>query len=355
MRSRRWGSPEVDSLVELTSIDIDVWRRNGIEFEEEVPFALCFNQGKVEFNSAELIRSLFDKRREAKRLKKLALSNSLKLLMNSVYGKTIQKANDSSVTIYRGSFDQMISRVSKYYNRIEHVLKIQESEDGKHDVYYIKKFEPSRTYSSLCHFGCLLLSTSKDLMQRGIYVSELLKGKERGLPGHPLAFDRRFVYTDTDSYFCHKSALTEEWRQKYVELYGQEPMSNALGALSSDIKVKLPSEYEQAGPPAIYLGYFVGKKVYLVRHITPIRRKASSESPSYLVGETIRCKGISRSAIEHCLATKFSGNSLGLFQSLAVGEPVSFDLAAQGGKLQLDQKTQSYCITKSFTRTIQIR
>jgi len=151
--------------------------------------------------------------------------------------------------------------------------------------------------------------------------------------------------------------LTEEWRQKYVELYGQEPMSSKLGALSSDIKVKLPSsEYEQAGPPVIYLGYFVAKKVYMVRHITPIRRKGSTEKPSYVVGETIRCKGISRSAIDHTLATKFSGNALRLFQTLAAGEPVSFDLAAaQGGKLQLDQKSQSYCIVRSFTRTIQIR
>jgi len=352
LKSRSWGCPTVGSLMELTSVDIRTYERNGIYFEDVVPYALGYNSGKVEFDSAALIRKLFDKRREAKRSKKKALANGLKLLMNSVYGKTIQRENDTSVTIYRGSFDEMIQRVSKYYNRLEFVLKIQSSADGKANVYYIRKHEPTRHYSSLCHFGCLLLSVSKDLMQRGIYISETLKGREVGTR---LAYDSRFLYTDTDSYFCYASVLTKSWKQLFRQTYGVDPMSSELGALDSDIKVTLPAdgEWEQAeAPPVIYCGYFLAKKVYYLRYLAAVRRKGREEV-SYVVGETVRAKGISKNAITHCVENKYEGSCLKLFQALARGESITFDLAAEKlGKLKLDPKTQSYCITRSFTRTI---
>lgn len=199
LKSRSWACPTVGSLLELTSVDIRTYERNGIYFEDVVPYALCYNSGKVAFDSASLIRKLFEKRREAKRSKKKALANCLKLLMNSVYGKTIQRENDTSVTIFKGSFTDMIERVSKYYNRLEFVLKIQSSADGK-NVYYIRKHEPTRCYSSLCHFGCLLLSVSKALMQRGIYISEVLRGRELGTR---LAYDSRFLYSE---FFCMNDA-----------------------------------------------------------------------------------------------------------------------------------------------------
>jgi hypothetical protein len=234
-------------------------------------------------------------------------------------------------------------------------MKIKDSPDGKHDIYYIRKHEPTRSYSSLAHFGCLLLSISKDVMQRGVYIAERLAGQAIA---QRLAYEPRFLYSDTDSYFCHRSVLTPQWKELYLKTYGSVPMSSELGALDSDIKVTLPSsgEWEQAGAPVIYLAYFLAKKVYYIRHLTPIRRRGSSDKPSYVVGETVRMKGISVNAIEHCVTTKFDGSMLKLFQTLATGEPVTFNLAASKlGKLKLDQKSQSFCITHSFTRTVQIR
>ena len=93
------------------------------------------------------------------------LQNTIKLLLNSIYGKSILKPIKHEIRcVSKSDLDKYILM---YYNYIEEV-----NETNGVDKVYIRKIKPISEHFNLPHFGVSVLSWSKYLMNRVMCLAE---------------------------------------------------------------------------------------------------------------------------------------------------------------------------------------
>ena len=157
-------------LIEYYDIDYDIIR--GYYFDEG-------------FNNAinEFIYKLFNLRKKYKQDKN-PLQNTIKLLLNSIYGKSILKPIKHEIRCVNKS--DLEKYILMYYNYIEEV-----NETVGIDKVYIRKIKPINEHFNLPHFGVSVLSWSKYLMNRVMCLAE-----QHNIP---------IFYQDTDSMHLYES------------------------------------------------------------------------------------------------------------------------------------------------------
>ena len=141
--------------------------------EDEINFKLIdfeiidgyyFDQGRND-KINETIRHLYDLRKKLKTEKNPA-EQLIKLLMNSMYGKTILKPIEvDTVVVPEWRFEKYISY---NYNFIQSCIKV-------HDKYYVKKIKSIINHYNYCHCGVEILSMSKRIMNEVMTLAEDLK------------------------------------------------------------------------------------------------------------------------------------------------------------------------------------
>ena len=255
--------------------------------------------GKKDYRIQEVIKHIFNKRLEYKK-ENNPLQELYKLIMNSCYGKCIEKpvmkdsvyVKDEIVKKKRETFNPYIRFVNKHYNEIVEDIKVSET------IHEIKRLKPTNNHFNNSLLGIQILSMSKRIMNEVMC----------------LAYDIgcHIFYQDTDSMHIFKDDLPK-LEEAYKNKYNRELRGSNLGQFHSDFP-EVNGGTKGEVPVSIH-SIFLMKKVYL-DVLTD-----SSGKIDYMV----RGKGLTQASIK-AAADRFGGY-VNLYTSMFNGEAVTFDLA----------------------------
>ena len=261
----------------------------------------------------EVIGDLFKERLKCKANKKLALSNVIKLMLNSSYGKTIMKKSKTEFKIVKlqsskkdeegkwtttDNDDLWNSYVYNNFNTLKVSRKINKR------CMEVEKLSVDDSFNR-GHIGCMILSMSKRIMNEVFDVANTHK-----LP---------IYYTDTDSIHLNYDdvpTLENEFRKDYDrELTGKQ-----LGQFHIDFNMKDKDGNDRQGEnEEIYAiqSCFLGKKTYYDK------LESKDKDGKIIQSYHIRMKGITPEGINH-QAKKYKNGVDGLYEDLSKGNAVEF-------------------------------
>ncbi len=379
----------------------EVFRVDKIQLEDLIEFqgvsfkiikGLYFDEG---FNPdiKEVVSKLFSTRKKLK-AKGDEKENIYKLILNSAYGKMIQKEHDEKTKIISGK-KNIETYVSRNYNEIKHITYYDTRE--KREKARIAVSSGRKAHFNLPHLGGMILSMSKRIMNEVICLAE----------------DNKIdiYYQDTDSIHL-KFEDINNLKKLYANKYNRVLEGKSLGQFHTDLKMEFKHQIlyinrdiindviEIAklndinlfliGEDFIHLKstditnlktlYFNKYNIKLEASITNLNEddlKTLSDNVysteliaidkktylhklegvlrdvKYDGGYMVRCKGISRKAIDH-FTNKNNIDVREFFKKLYNGEELICDLCGGGEVLKINIDTKRNIITKKdeFLRTL---
>jgi hypothetical protein len=287
------------------------WRKELEDFAEIMGFEFYnikytvkrgyyFNEG---FNNKinTFIENLFQLRLKYKK-EKNPLEKTIKLLLNSIYGKSILKPIDTEIkSIPKANLERFLIRNYNYIKSIEY-----ESNSGRA---HIKLNKAINRHFNLPQFGANVLAWSKHLMNRVMCTAE-----QNGI---------KIFYQDTDSMHLYENDI-DKLSKIFTSKYGTELIGTALCQFHSDFDSISPNSSKVWSKKLIALG----KKSYL----------DILEDDLGNTGYHIRLKGIPN----QCILNYCKDNSItveNLYMKLYEGETIVFDI--RNGS-QCFQKTRTF-------------
>ena len=274
--------------------------------------------GNKDYRIRDVITQIFQKRLEYKKQNN-PLQILYKLIMNSCYGKCIEKPVTKDCS-YVKDYDK-ITKTQSYnvYRRYleKHYDEIIEDVEIGSSVHEIKRLRPTNTHFNNSLLGIQILSMSKRIMNEVMC----------------LAYDIgcHIFYQDTDSMHIYKADL-ERLEKAYSDLYHRELKGKNMCQFHSDfpeVKGGTPGEV-----PYAIESIFLMKKLYIDK-LTD-----SSGNIDYMV----RGKGLTQACIK-ITAQRYadagdSGGLMNLYKAIYNGATVSFNLA---------EGSPSFNFAKDFT------
>jgi len=326
-------APESEIIIDSITLQ-DYIKFHQIEYE--ILDGVYWNNG---FNKkmGDVIQGLFDERLKKKQ-SHTALANTLKLMLNSSYGKTIMKKCNTKTEIIpaekrtknkiTGEWKVVSNKhfESYIYNNFNTIKSYRKMNDKN---YVIEKICADRSYNR-AHVGCAILSMSKRIMNEVFDIANT-----NNLP---------IYYTDTDSLHCNlKDVKTLE--DKYEEEYDKKLNGKQLEQFHTDFDLK-------GAKGEIYAtkSIFLGKKSYIDY------LESKDENGETINGIHVRLKGITKEGLEHT-AKEYEGGVFELFEDLAKGTSKSiilnpFNKDTNKNKVMFDFKNGEVSTRKEFVRTV---
>lgn len=225
-----WRSDKglIGETVYFSNIKIDTMR-NFENPELELIEALEVPYNSVNGKVGEVTKKIYKERLQAKKEGNSIKSDLIKLIMNSFYGKQIQKArytktviqNEENHDIYLNNNAPYINKYFKHNNQT-----------------VIEQYDDINNQNNLALNGILILDCSKLIMNDTIYDCK--------------PFVEKWLYTDTDSL---QFKITKD---NYKKLKNMSVYGNDLGQFKVDYKKK-DGETED---PYCKEAYYLGKKLY---------------------------------------------------------------------------------------------
>lgn len=199
----------------------------------------------------EYIQDLFDAKKDLAKenLKRTALYSEIKLMLNGLYGKMIQKPYYTTLKIAfaHKARDVEIAYNDNLRNDIINVVwfegcliyevdkSIRKVRDDKGNLTHIEEYDQLKFYTKPHQLGAFTLSYSKQIMWEAFSRLDAI-------------FKPSIFYTDTDSFICHVDDL-----EKVGDLLGDE-----LGELHDDL----------GDNKRIINAYFIAPKMYRVDYLS---------------------------------------------------------------------------------------
>jgi len=280
---------------------------NKIQLEDLINFCNCkfdlirgyyFDEGRDK-TICEIILNLFKTRIEYKKNKN-PLQEVIKLLMNSAYGKTIQKESDTELKIFTNNKCEKF--VNYNYNDIKTIKKI-----GDSDKYIIEKYVNVQNHYGMPHIGSEILAMSKRIMNEVMCLAE-----DNNI---------KIYYQDTDSMHMMEEDV-EKIGKLFNDKYGRELIGTNMGQFHCDFSSK-----KIKGDLSSKQCILLGKKAYL--HVLT---NAQGETDYYA-----RLKGIPNQSIKKkCDDMKI--DMYEIYKKLYNGEKISFDLTCEQQKPKFEIK-----------------
>jgi hypothetical protein len=240
----------------------------------------------------------------------------LKLMANSVYGKTITKKTTSTKIIKKNG-DDLNNYFYKYYNTIKTSTYLNK----KQSILNVYKPDDSYNYGLI---GSMILSYSKRIMNEVMGVAN-----DNDIP---------IFYQDTDSMHLLDKDIPK-LEDLYFKKYNKILRGDNLGQFHSDFSLKGTKE----GAPIIATtSIFLGKKCYLDV------LESINEKGEIIKGNHIRLKGITTAGIEHAMKTE---SAIEIFKKLADGQEYKFILNPKG-KVMFQYDAHGVFTRGIFTRTL---
>lgn len=237
----------------------------------------------------KVIRHIFNKRLEYKKQKN-PLQQLYKLIMNSCYGKTIEKPVDKDWKYFDNEEDLNKYMFKNYYKIIEEVQL------GDSEIHAVRVKKPIDKHFNFSLLGIQVLSMSKRIMNEVMC----------------LAFDLgcHIYYQDTDSMHIEVDDLPK-LIDAFKNKYGRDLIGSNLGQFHSDF----PTINNHDEMPKAIESFFLMKKMYIDK------LQDSTGEIDYMV----RGKGLTQNSIKYA-TKKFNNNPLALYKSMYEGKSQTFDL-----------------------------
>jgi hypothetical protein len=306
------------------------------KIDYEILDGVYWNEG-VNKKMGKVIQRLFKARLKHKKTNK-ALANTIKLMLNSAYGKTIMKKTTNQKKI--------ISASKKTYN--EETKKWEVHENSRFESYIYNNFNTIRKYRKLnennyevekiCadnsynrgHIGCAILSMSKRIMNEVFDVAN-----DYNLP---------IYYTDTDSLHCNFKDIPILERE-YQKRYNKILTGKDLEQFHTDFELE-GSNSEIYATKSIFLG----KKSY-VDYLESTDKKGN-----IINGYHKKLKGITKEGLEHAVK-EYNNNYFELYKDLAKGTEKEIILNPYNpeknkNKVLFEFKEGKVSTRKEFIRTV---
>ena len=283
----------------------ELMEHHDIDFE--VKTGVMFNEGYND-KIGKVVKKLYDLRTKYKK-EKNPVQLLYKLMLNTAYGKTIQKPKDSRI-IWRDNTKTSEDNLIKTFG--ESIQYISTSKNSK--MFKAKIRIGIINHWAMPHCGSLVLSQSKRIMNKFL-----------------VEFENETYYSDTDSLFTTETGY-QRLKEKYPEALGDE-----LGQLKEENHLK-------GNRVKITKAMFLAPKTYWVRE----------ENEKGEIYDKFVMKGIPQSSIDKVLKQKFNNNPETLFYALIKRKKgVLFDLLDGGDKVRMDFATINSVINlDKFNRRI---
>lgn len=218
----------LQDLIEFQQCDIQVLRG-------------YYYDGKRDLKIRECIQHLFELRLKYKK-ENNPLQEIIKLLLNSIYGKTILKPINTTIKFIQT--DKLTDYIRRRYNQIESTETIYTDKDVGCKFTETKEVKTINKHFNFTPLGVNILSMSKRIMNEVICLAE-----DNEIPVY---------YQDTDSIHIRECDLTK-LADLYKVKYNRELIGKSLGQFHSDFAC---IEDSKEMPVAIR-SIFVGKKTYI--------------------------------------------------------------------------------------------
>jgi len=285
-----------------------------IEFQDvdyEVVQGYYYNDG-LNDKIKETIEFMFQERLKLKKQKN-PLQNVFKLILNSSYGKLLQKAiKHSKEFIPADKVDNYVIRNYKFINTYN---KIND------DLYCLKMNKSTIQHFTCVHIASLILSMSKRIMNEVMCLAE-----DNSI---------KIMYQDTDSMHLFDKDLGK-LEELYEKKYNRVLTGNQMGQFNSDFEVK-----EQGATDIIAVeSIFLGKKCYIDK--LQYTNKYGNKKYDYHV----RIKGVPSQSIKD-----YNPDIMKTYQTLFSGEKLEFDLSKYC-PLQLDSDYRARKKSTGLTRSL---
>ena len=273
--------------------------------------------GPKDYTIQKEIRNIFNKRLQYKK-EKNPLQQLYKLIMNSCYGKTIERPVEKDYKYYNEG-EALNNFWSKNYDKIIEDIKLNSS-----GIHAIKTIRPIDKHFNFSLLGIQVLSMSKRIMNEVMC----------------LAFDIgcHIYYQDTDSFMIEKDDLPK-LEIEFNKKYNRELIGENLGQFHCDF----PAIKDHKEMPWSIEAYFLMKKMY-IHKITD-----SSNDIDYV----IRGKGLTLNSIKHEYKNHFHNDPMELYKHLYDGLNVIFDLT-KGQPMMKMNKDFTVSTNKAFKRKIKV-
>jgi hypothetical protein len=228
--------PEGGIETYVNKISLEDWvHYHNIEYE----FISGIGTTEIECNRVfgKCVEDVFELRLKSKTQGNDSLQEVCKLILNSAYGKTIQKQRFMRTSIHKNDLTDM------YY--FDHHDNIRTTDFLNDNQVLFEEGIIDRS-SNFGIIGGLILSMSRRIMNEVLECLENICGV--------------LYYSDTDSiYFPAK--FRDPLAREYMRQYGKELYGKQLGQMSDDLKIKLSNGKKV--PTNATSAVFLGKKSYI--------------------------------------------------------------------------------------------
>lgn len=292
----------------------------------------------------EFMDVCFNERLKYKNKKSVDYNNAkqliYKLVMNSIYGKTIQKPIKDTTHVTIG--DNNKSKYTlRHYNKI--ISKTSFGDDIDSSEYcktYFKISKSTHGFRNYVHIGSNILASSKRIMSS---VFDICERKNIDV-----------YYTDTDSIHFDYNKY-DELTTVYKEENGRELIGSRLGEMHCDY------EFDDCEPLYAVNCQFLAKKIYCCKVLCKIDDEYKSKYDDVYMGENkdlvykyhYRMKGVPHDSVkDYCLDNGIDMSEL--YTMLFNGKSIPFNMVPKGGIRFEFNKDFTVGTIKKQIRNIQI-
>lgn len=275
----------------ITLEDIEKFHKMVYNIDYKIIRGIYFNEGRNA--NCKIIKELFEERKKLKQEGNPA-QIVLKLLMNSSYGKTLLKCDNTTIDVFD---DNKLKKYRSFnYNRIRSVKKINSK------FWIGEKYKSIEEHLNRTHIGAEILSMSKRIMNEVMCLSQ----------DDDYEKELDILYQDTDSIHINDEDI-KELQKRFKTKYKKELIGDNLGQFHSDFEMKGCKDVVSIG----FIG--LGKKCYIDV------LKGVDNNNNVKLDYHIRMKGV------NCECIKIKAKSLGLtplelYKKLYEGWAVEFNL-----------------------------
>jgi hypothetical protein len=318
----------LNNVNELGKMRVDNILLRSLLKYQKITFRLLrgyFWTGPLDYHMAEFVKELLKKRQQLK-AEKNPLEQVYKIMLNSAYGKTIEKEHNTKQVLKYEKTEEQARKLNDYlFNHYAAVKKIEhiQNAEGENTKAFIEEFKERANSFNLCLYGVQILSRSKEIMAEKFDICEDVESKRKANPEEYPFTSALPYYQDTDSFFIQKEALPfivkeyERRRENEETLFNQPLIGKELGQFHGDFPI--------AGAYSSH-SYFLMKKAYFTHLIGPNGEQE----------DNFRMKGISQGAVIARSLKKLPKKVPGftriecLYSHLFDGGKITFDLCEGG-------------------------
>lgn len=305
----------------VDNITLEDWiKYNGLECEVLRGYKWT---GEKSFLIRDIIQNLHLLRCEYKKTKN-PLQLVIKLIMNSAYGKMIQKPITSTTEFKRHHTKIWNKKLGDYVDDypldkylIKNSAKVISYTQVNENLYAIKVGQQIDTFYTNTLLGVQILSMSKRIMNEVMCTAE-----DIGI---------KIYYQDTDSMHIQKFKI-DDLAKEYKKRFGRELIGKNLGQFHND--------FDEVENGYAYKSIFVGKKMY----VDILKNDENKQGIHY------RMKGVNLD----CVKLYGEENNLSIFDiynKLYNGEEITFDLLKAKPCFKMNDN-QTVTNLKAFERSI---